>query len=265
MKKLMQYYILSGPVVETRRSFLTVRSVRKTRGTRRAGSSSAKKINLNEKQEALRLARLLNANFWEGGYLVTLTFSPERLPESYEALCEIGEKLMRKLRLSCRKAGTELKRVLIPANWSPKEDRPARLHLHVVLNEIPLDLLTALWPKDEIDIKGLRRGDMTNLAVYLYRNVRPEKPGAKRWRPSRNLSKPVYSEPQEVFEPEGIEAPAGARDIYQEPTRDEEGRVVGSYLRCTLPEPPRMRGGQIILPKPPKRGGRRREANDKTL
>lgn len=260
MKKLMQYHIISGPVIETRRSYLTVQTVRKTRGTRRAGASSAKKINLNEKQEALRLARLLNANFFEGGYLVSLTFSPDRLPESYEALCETGEKLMRKLRALCKKQGVELRRVLIPANWSPKEDRPARFHLHLVVNEIPLDLLTRLWPKEEIDIKGLRRGDMTNLAVYLYRNVKTEAAGGKHWRPSRNLAKPVYSEPQEVHSPEGIEAPAGAVDIYQEPTRDEDGRVVGSYLRCTLREPPRIRGGQIVLPRAPKRGGKRAAA-----
>lgn len=257
MKKLMQYHIISGPVIETRRSYLTVRSVRKTRGTRRAGASSAKKINLNEKQEALRLARILNANFYNGGYLITLTFSPDRLPASYAELTGLGEKLMRKLRTLCKKQGVELKRVLIPANWSPKEDRTARFHLHLVVNEIPLDLLTGLWPKEEIDIKGLRRGDMTNLAVYLYRNVKLEEAGGKHWHPSRNLAKPVYSEPQEVFEPEGIEAPAGAVDIYQEPTRDEDGRVVGSYLRCTLREPPKIRGGQIVLPRANKRGGKR--------
>ena len=259
MKRLMQYYIISGKVVETRRSYLSVRTVRKTRGTRRAGASSAKKIGLNEKQEALRLARILNTNFGAGGYLLTLSFSPERLPETYEALCDCGEKLMRKLRARCRKQGIELLRVLIPANWNPKEDRPARFHLHIVINEIPLDLLQGLWPSAELDIKGLRNGDLTNLAVYLYRNVKAD-PGRKHWYASRNLAKPIYSEPQEVTEAEGIEPMPGAKDIYQEPTRDEDGRVVGSYLRCTLPEPPRIRGGQIILPRPPKRGGRKRGA-----
>lgn len=259
MKKLMQYYIVSGPVVETRRSYLTVRSVRKTRGTRRAGASSAKKINLNEKQEALRLARILNANFYGGGYLVTLTFSPERLPQSYDELCRIGAALMRKLSAVCKKRGVELLRVLIPANWNPKEDRPARYHLHIVVNEIPLDLLAALWPRAELDVKGLKSGDLTNLAFYLYRNVKAE-PGKKHWSPSRNLAKPVYSEPQEVADVEGIEPMPGAAQIYREPTYDEEGRIVGSYLRCTLPEPPKIRGGQIILPRPPKRGGHKREA-----
>lgn len=253
----MQYYIVSGPVVETRRSYLTVRSVRKTRGTRRAGASSAKKIAQNEKQEALRLARLLNANFYTGGYLISATFSPDRLPGSYEELCKVGAAFMRKLSAVCKKRGVELKRVLIPANWSPKDDRPARFHLHVVVNEIPLDTLAGLWPTEELSVRGLRHGDLTNLAVYLYRNVRTE-PGKKRWHPSRNLAKPVFSEPQEVTEVDGIEPPAGASEIYQEPTLDEDGRVVGSYLRCVLPEPPRIRGGQIILPKPPKRGGHKR-------
>ena len=31
--------------------------------------------------------------------------------------------------------------------------------------------------------------------------------------------------------------------------QDEDGRTVSSYLRQTLPEKVRVRGGQIILPK----------------
>lgn len=259
MKKLMQYFIISGQVIETRRSYLSVRSGRRTRGTRRAGSSSARKISANEKQEALRLGRILNANFGEGGYLVTLKYSSGRLPGSYEELCANGEKLMRKLRLLCRKQGSELKRVLVNANWSPKRNAPARFHHHVVINEIPLGLLRQLWPEGEMDVRTLKRGDLTGLAAYLCQNVKAE--GKKMWSPSRGLEKPVFSEPVPVDGVDGILAPAGATDVYQEPTYDEDGRQVGAYMRCTLPDKPRMRGGQIILPRPPKRGGHRYAAD----
>ena len=255
MKRLMQYTIISGKVIETRRAYLPVRSVGRTRGTRRAGASSARKIAANEKQEALRLGRLLNANFGEGGYLVTLKYDNGRLPGDYEALCENGEKLMRKLRLLCRKEGVAIKRILVNANWSPKRDAPARLHHHVVINEIPLGILKQLWPEGEMDIRTLDKGDLTGLAVYLCKNVKAE--GRKKWNPSRGLEKPVVSEPVPVDEIDGIQTPSGASEIYQEPTYDEDGRQIGAYLRCVLPEKPRMRGGQIILPKPRKRGGRR--------
>ena len=250
----MKYHIVSGPVVETRVSLLPVKSPRKTRGTRKAGSSSMRKISLNERQEALRLARILNANFFGGGYLVTFKYSDGRLPADYEALCRNGQALMKKLSALCRKNGTQLKRVLINANHNPKKDCAARFHHHVVLNEIPMNLLRELWPEGEIDVRSLRMGDLTNLAAYLYQNVKVGA-GKKHWAPSRNLDKPIYTEPVPVADEE-IEPPAGAAQIYQEPSFDEDGRQVGSYLRCVLPEPPKVRGSQVIIPKP-KRGGRK--------
>lgn len=255
----MRYHIVSGPVVETRVSLLPVKAPRKTRGTRKAGSSSLRKIALNERQEALRLGRIFNANFFGAGYLVTLKYSDGRLPADYEALCKNGQTLMKKLAALCKKAGVELKRVLVNANWSPKRDAPARFHHHVVLNEIPIDLLRELWPEGEIDVRSLRRGDLTDLAAYLYRNVKAEA-GKRHWSPSRNLAKPIYTEPVPVVSEE-IEPPVGASGIYQEPSFDEDGRQVGSYLRCTMPEPPKVRGSQVIIPKQ-KKGGRKRERAD---
>ena len=219
-----------------------------------------RKISHNERQEALRLARILNANFYGGGYLVTFKYSPDRLPGDYEELCRNGQALMKKLAALCKKSGAVLKRVLINANWSPKKDCAARLHHHVVLNEIPMNLLRELWPEGEIDVKSLRKGDLTGLAAYLYQNVKAG-PGKKHWSPSRNLDKPIYTEPVPVAAAEGIEPPAGAAQIYQEPSFDEDGRQVGSYLRCVLPEPPKVRGSQVIIPKA-KRGGRKRERAD---
>lgn len=251
----MEYHIISGKVIETRRSILPVRSGRKTRGTRRAGSSSAKKIALNERQEWLRLARILNANFFEGGYLVTMKYRPDRLPESYEQLCDNGEKLMRKLRLLCKKEGIELKRILVNANWSPKRNAPARLHHHIVINKLPLDLLQQLWPEGEIYIESLEEGDLTNLAAYLCQNVKAG--GKKKWSPSKGLAKPVYSEPVPVADVSGIDIPAGAAEVVQEPTYDEDGRQIGSYMRCVLKAAPKIRGGQIVIPRE-KRGGHKR-------
>ena len=256
MRQLMKYYIVSGNVVETRVSFLPIREGgRKPRGIRRAGASSMRKIMHNEKQEYLRLGRTLNANF-PRGYLITFKYGEGKLPASYEELCRNGAALCRKLTALCRKHGVEIKRVLINANWSPKRKAPARYHHHLVVNEIPLELVRQLWPEGEIDIRSLRHGDLTDLAAYLYKNVKAEA-GKKHWSPSRNLDKPIYTEPVPVRGADDVQAPAGASQIYQEPGYDEDGRQVGSYLRCVLPEPPKVRGGQIILPKPPKRGGRK--------
>lgn len=259
MRKLMEYHIISGRVVETRRSYLPCRGEpKKQRGTRRAGASSEKKINLNERQEKQRLARILNTNFEEGGYMITLKYSGARLPESYDAAREEGEKLIRKLRLLCKKEGVELRRVLVTANWSPKRNGAARFHHHVVINKIPLSILEKLWPDGEMYIETLRAGDLSHLAAYLCDNVRLEEKGRKKWSPSRNLQKPIFTEPTPVQQVDGIQAPEGAEEISQTPTYNEDGRQVGCYMRCTLPARPEIRGNRIYLKKA-KRGGHKRE------
>ena len=64
MRKLMEYHIISGRTVETRRTWLpSGPTVRKKRGIRRAGASSLKKIKANEKSCVMNLAR--SSNFLE--------------------------------------------------------------------------------------------------------------------------------------------------------------------------------------------------------
>lgn len=258
MRQLMEYNIVSGRVVETMRSYLPARSTSRPRGTRKAGASSIKKIKANERQEQLRLARLLNTNFHKG-YLLTLKYSDVRLPADYEAARLDGEKIMRKLRLLCKKSGHKLKRILVTANWSPHRNAPARYHHHVVINDVPLSILQELWPEGELHIKRLRAGDLTDLAAYLCDNVhQTDGERWKKWSPSRNLDKPIYTEPVPVSDPAGIQLIAGATEIVQTPTYDEDGRQVGAYMRCTMPSAPKIRGSMIIIPKI-KRGGRKRE------
>ena len=62
------------------------------------------------------------------------------------------------------------------------------------------------------------------------------------------------TEPEEVSDVEAVTPEYGSTIMDVEHTQDEDGRVTGSYLRCRLPERPKVRGGQIVLPK---RGRRR--------
>ena len=257
-RRLMEYHIISGAVIETRRSYLPTRNGAQKRGCRIAGNSSAKKILNNEKQEALRLGRILNANFGSGGYLVSLKYDNSRVPGSYEELCDNGTKLMRKLTTLCKREGMELKRVIINANYSPKRQAPARYHHHVILNELPLNLLKKIWPEGQLHVRTLERGDLSELAAYLVANVKDIGAGKKKWACSKNMDKPVFTEPVEVDELDGIQAPAGAVQTVQLPTYDEDGRQIGSYMRCLLPAAPMIKNGRVIISKPPKRGGRKR-------
>lgn len=265
MVQLMEYHIISGCVVETRRSLLSASRKKKRRGTRRAGASSEKKIKANEDAEVLRLARVLNTNFMEnGGYHAVLKYSDERRPATYEETRKDGEKAMRKLRELCNKKGIKLKRILVTGNWSTKRDfKTDKWHHHVILCAEALPLLLQIWPQREITIYSIKKQDLTGLAWYLYKNVRQPEDGStkyKVWSSSKGLDKPIYTEPIPVSELVGIEPIPGAIITCQTPTYDpDHEQIVGSYRRCYLPERPKVRGGMIILPKAKKRGGRKRE------
>ena len=99
--------------------------------------------------------------------------------------------------------------------------------------------------------------DRTRLAAYMVENVHGRLPGQKGWSGSRGLAQPVLSEPEEIGSVEELAAPKGAvvREVRE--VTDEDGLVIGKYLRYVLPEAPRLRGGQIVMQRTRKRGGRR--------
>lgn len=259
----MEYKIVSGKVVEIKRTFLPIAAERKRpRGQRIAGNSSERKIKENEREQKKRLARILNANLEKGWMLITLKYDNATLPTDYDALTVSGKKFLRKLREAFKaEHGRNPRFVMVNANWNPSKNRPARLHHHIVMEPFLWDVICSLWPvKDGVSIEPVdSREDHTALAVYLCDNVHDLPRGGNVWSTSRgNLAKPIYTEPVEITD--------GIADIKIIPTATqtaferldgEAGTPVSAYIRCVLPEKPIIKGRQIILPKPPKRGGRR--------
>ena len=81
MRKKVQYYIASGPVIEIRRSWMSIdRDYQKPRGTRRVGSSTEQKIRANEKGRVRTLARLLNCNYGAGAVHAVLKYDAAHYP-----------------------------------------------------------------------------------------------------------------------------------------------------------------------------------------
>ena len=163
-------------------------------------------------------------------------------PGSYEdARNVLTRKFLPALRRAYRKAtGKALAAVWVTANWSPKRDAPARLHHHIVLTR----------DAAEIAMESLDgRGDHTDLAAYMFRNVHDRPAGENRWSACRGMKQPVIEEPVEVTDVEDIQPiySSTVRDVSE--SRDEDGRVISKYMRVTLKEPPKRRGNMIIYPK----------------
>ena len=250
----MEYKIISGRVVEIKRSYMSSTSAyKKPRGTRRAGSSSEAKIKANEKSCIRNMARVINCNFDAGDAQVVLKYDSEHYPLGYQYEEADGclKKFLQKLRRKYSKeTGKKLRAVWVTANWSPKRQAPARLHHHLVLPGDALELARELWSGGGFSMELLdSRGDHTDLAAYMIENVHGRPAGENKWHACRGMERPIMTEPEEVSDIEDVEPEYGSTIMDVEHVQDEDGRVTSSYLRCRLPERPRVRGGQIILPK----------------
>lgn len=263
----MEYKIISGSVVEIKRTYMSARAdVKKPRGTRVAGNTSERKIKQNEIERKKTLARILNANVDKTWLFVTFKFDNQHLPTDYEELKKSGKKLSRDLRNAFKAAnGRNPRMILVNANWRPGKNAqdsgaPARYHHHLVVENCSWDMLRKIWPTENgVSIEPIDgREDHTALAKYLVDNVHGLERGQCAWSTSRgNLLKPIYTEPEPVGDVEDVQLIPTARQTAFERLDDEDGRVVSTYVRCILPCKPTVRGRQIILPRPKKRGGRK--------
>ena len=259
MKKLMEYKIISGRTVEIRRSYLPCRKAGETaarRSPRKAGNSSEKKIKANETSSARQLARGINSTMEAGDIFATLKYDKDHYPQSEEDAIQIMEKFLRELRRAFRKDyGRNPKMFWVDANWSPKRNAPARLHHHLVIEREAETMISQLWNGGGLILVYLdNRGDHSDLAAYLAANVHG-RPGKKKWHASRNVERPIYTEPVEVDDVEDVQAEPGSVIKDHEESQDEDGRVISKYIRCLLPEAPKVRGGRILLPRKPRRRG----------
>ena len=270
MRKPMEYHIISGRTVETRRAWMpSGPTVRKKRGIHRAGTSSLKKIKANERSCVLNLARTINCNFEAGDWFVCLKYNDMHYPagesadpaekreQEYQAARRIlSRKFLPKLRSVYREiTGKPLRAVWVTANWSTKEKHFCRIHHHLVLPADALATANDIWR----GIGGLDgtlqaeclngEGDYSRLAAYMIDNVQGRPAGENKWSGCRGMAKPIYTEPVEVEDVESIELLKDeiVKDVVEH--TDEDGRVVSKYMRGVLPKRVKVRGGQIVLPE----------------
>lgn len=110
------------------------------RRKKRAKPTSAMQARLNQKNAERELIRILNANFTEDDISVTLTFSDEHLPDTYEEAERAAKNFLRRVnRLRVKRGLGEMKRVLIPG--------AGRFHFHIPMSGgIDDKTLASMWP-----------------------------------------------------------------------------------------------------------------------
>lgn len=151
----------------------------------------------NDERSRRHLIQLVEANFTEKDVAVTLSYAgtapdPERVDKDIRNfLCRVRRKRKQlglpKLKYIYAVGGDEMP----AAGYSGK-----RPHVHMIINGgIDRDTLEQIWAKGRANADRLQPRDegLGGIAVYFTRQKqdRPEKPGVRKWRGSRNLKQPV--------------------------------------------------------------------------
>ena len=151
----------------------------------------------NDERSRRHLIQLVEANFTEKDVAVTLSYAgtapdPERVDKDIRNFISRVRRKRKQLGLPKLKyiyaiGGDEMP----AAGYSGK-----RPHVHMIMNGgIDRDTLEQIWAKGRANADRLQPRDegLGGIAVYFTRQKqdRPEKPGVRKWRGSRNLKQPV--------------------------------------------------------------------------
>ena len=151
----------------------------------------------NDERSRIHLIQLVEANFTEKDISITLSYEGTP-PEPARVDKDIRNFIARVKRQRERMGLEEMKYIYTIGG----DEMPApgysgkRPHIHMILSGgIDRDTLEKIWGKGFANADRLQpRGDgLGGIATYFtkQRQDRPEKPGARKWRGSRNLKQPV--------------------------------------------------------------------------
>ena len=163
----------------------------KTRITREAQQRA------NDERSRIHLIQLVEKNFTEKDVSLTLTYDGQA-PDPGRVDKDIRNFIGRVKRARARAGLPDLKYIYaIGGDEMPAAGYSGRRpHVHMILNGgIDRDELERIWGKGRANADRLQPRDegLGGIATYFTKQKqdRPEKPGVKKWRGSRNLDQPI--------------------------------------------------------------------------
>lgn len=167
-------------------------------------ASTAARERLNARTSYAKLERCLADNFDNGDLLVTLTYSPDRLPDTKKKAVGRVRAWLPKVRAARKARGhPSLRYIYVTEGCYPD----GRIHHHLVMDSTGEDLeeLKQLWKWGDVEITRLtfdRERTYEDLASYLTKEPREHghpQVGERMWTPSLGLTR---SEPETVQVPD---------------------------------------------------------------
>jgi len=214
------YY--AGQTIEKRKYYARRSDVPKVKKgeTDKPSKQEIERINLRNAERKMRL--LLNTNFIDGDYNITLTYNTDGPPPIWEQAKQDWRRFLRRLRKLYADAGRELKWLVVTAIGK----RHGRLHHHLICSAgVPLGDIQLAWELGKVRAGVLdTEGQYGGLAHYLVNQKRAapsEGEHVQRWSCSRNLEQPrverrtvkARSWREEINPPEGYYEEKNARYI----------------------------------------------------
>lgn len=207
------------------------------RGKRREPSPERiKKANLRRRTDRLR--QLMNANFDDTCWSLTLTYRKGEEPKSIREVRKDAADFVRRLRQCARLFGVDVKFVYVIGAGKH------RRHIHITVNSLPdMAIFTGCWIHGHVSMTKLySEGQYRNLADYYIKNAQEtkeqeealgEKPG-QMYVTSKNLTQPV--EEKHVFFGRFREEPESIPGYYLEKDSVYKGTTSMGFplLRYTL-------------------------------
>lgn len=155
-------------------------------------SERAAKRNLREAEKHLRL--MMNSNFTDDDYSLTLTYDKEHHPDEITKVRKDATDFVRKLRWTAKQFGIELKYVYCIGAGKH------RRHIHITINKLPdMAMVAGCWTKGHVNFTKLySKGQYRDLAAYYIKNSEETREQEKeqglkpmrRFNCSHNLEKP---------------------------------------------------------------------------
>ena len=153
--------------------------------------------NLNDKNARKNLIRLINTNFKNGDYLITLNYSDNNLPSDHEQAKKNMQNFIRRLNYQLKKRNLEKAKYIYITEHSVTNK--IRCHHHLIIStELPIDEVEALWKLGRRNnMKKLNCDELglTGIGTYLTKDPK----GKKRWCSSNNLKKPKITKSNTKF------------------------------------------------------------------
>lgn len=162
--------------------------------TKRGNKSRPAQKNLNDRRARRYLNNLVSANFGAGDLWCTFTYDDDHLPDSPDEADRILTNFLRRINRRRKKAGLPNMKYICVTEYSDEEGKKKRVHHHVIMQgDMSRDEIEALWKHGKRNNTRRIDPDPDTHIAGIVNYISKDPKGRKRWRSSKNLTKPTVT------------------------------------------------------------------------